>query len=75
MKDKDISTAQILEELKQAKYALSEIEAELAAKSEHLAEVHTALKVLLKQRDDDKTKLQENLLENVRQLVRPSLEE
>ena len=75
MREKDILQAQILEELKQTKYALSMIEVELDAKSEHLAEVNTALKVLLKQRDDDKTKLQENVLENVRQLVRPSLEE
>ncbi|MDX2498966.1 MAG: helix-turn-helix transcriptional regulator, partial [Deltaproteobacteria bacterium] len=49
-------------------------EVELQAQSHHLGEVNTALKVLLKQREDDKKELGENVLSNVKELISPYLE-
>ncbi len=40
----------------------------------NLEEVNTALRVLLKKRDEDKTELEEKILFNVRELVLPYLE-
>ena len=50
--------AREVEERKAAEAALRRREAELEARSRHLAEVNTALKVLLKQRETDRTELQ-----------------
>jgi len=60
---------------KQAEKALREREAELKIKTHSLEEANTALRVLLKRRDDDKTELEEKMLVNVKQLVIPFLEE
>jgi len=46
---------------------------ELEAQSASLAEVNAALRVLLKQRDNDRRELEENLLVNINDLVRPHL--
>ncbi len=54
--------------------SLRKREQELADKSTHLEEVNTALKVLLKHREEDKTELEEKILANVKQLVIPYLE-
>ncbi len=54
--------------------ALRKSEAELLEKSHHLEEVNAALKVLLKQRDDDKVELEESLLTNVEALILPYVE-
>lgn len=51
-----------------------EDEEELRIKSRSLEEVNTALKVLLEQREKDKTVLEENILFNVKKLVLPYLE-
>jgi PAS domain S-box-containing protein len=59
---------------KQAEESLSKTHDELKAKSHHLQEVNTALRVLLKQREHDKEELQENVLSNVKKLVTPHLE-
>ena len=64
---------QEIEERKWAETTLRKRETELEAQSHHLEEVNTALKVLLKQRDMDKTELQENVLNNVKELVGPYL--
>ena len=48
-------------------------EAALRAQSDHLEEVNTALRVLLKKREEDKHEVQENVLSNVRELVLPYL--
>jgi DNA-binding CsgD family transcriptional regulator len=48
--------------------------AELQMKTDSIEEVNTALKVLLKKREEDKTELEENVLTNVRNLILPSLE-
>lgn len=53
---------------------LKEVEKELIGKSENLAELNTALKVLLKQREDDKRELETTLLSNVKELVLPYIE-
>lgn len=49
-------------------------ERELAAKSRNLEELNIALKVLLKQREEDKAELEEKVLTNVKKLVEPYLE-
>jgi DNA-binding CsgD family transcriptional regulator len=61
-------------EHKRAEEALLNREMELEAQSRHLKEANIALKVLLKQREDDKRDLEENVLSNVRQLVTPHLQ-
>lgn len=71
------TTEQLMAELterKAAEEALREREMELEAQSHHLEEVNTALKVMLKQREEDKRVLAENVLSTVKQLVNPHLE-
>lgn len=63
-----------IEERKKAEEVLRIREKELEAQSHHLEEVNTALRVLIKQREDDKNELSHNVLANVRELVRPYLE-
>ncbi len=63
-----------IEERKRAEEALRKREVELEAQSHHLEEVNTALKVLLKQREDDKKELGENVLSNVKELISPYLD-
>ena len=65
---------QEVEERKRAEETLRKQEVELKAQSHHLEEVNTALKVLLKQREDDKKELGENVLSNVKELISPYLE-
>jgi PAS domain S-box-containing protein len=65
---------QEIEERKRAEKALRKREVELEAQSHHLEEVNTALKVLLKQREDDKKELGENVLSNVKELISPYVE-
>lgn len=62
---------QEVDERKRAEKSLRKREVELEAQSHHLGEVNTALKVLLKQREDDKKELGENVLSNVRELIQP----
>lgn len=57
-----------------AEKSLLRSQEELEAQSRHLEEVNTALKVLLKQRDQDKKELSENVLSNVKELVDPYLD-
>jgi PAS domain S-box-containing protein len=61
-------------ERKSAEQAVRKSEAELVEKSRHLEEVNAALKVLLKQRENDKADLEERLLANVKDLVLPYIE-
>ena len=65
---------QEIEERRRAEAALRKREVELEAQSHHLAEVNTALKILLKQREDDKKELGENVLSNVKELISPYVE-
>lgn len=61
------------ENRQRAESALREKATELEAQSASLAEANAALKVLLKQRDQDRRELEENVLANVNELVRPHL--
>jgi len=59
---------------KKAQDSLQDKTQELEVQSASLAEVNSALRVLLKQRDNDRRELEENLLVNINELVRPHLE-
>jgi DNA-binding NarL/FixJ family response regulator len=59
---------------KRAEEQLREREKELKLKSRHLEEVNTALRVLLRQRDDHKLEIEERVLSNMKELVIPSIE-
>jgi PAS domain S-box-containing protein len=61
-------------ERKQAEQALKEREVELEIKSRNLEEMNAALRVLLKQRDEDRTELENRVLSTVKELVFPYLE-
>ena len=61
-------------ERKKTEQALREREEELKVKTMSLEEVNTALRVLLKKRDEDKTELEDKVLSNVKELVVPFLE-
>jgi DNA-binding CsgD family transcriptional regulator/GAF domain-containing protein len=60
-------------ELKAAQHKLKKKGKQLEIKSRDLEEVNTALRVLLKKRDEDKIELEENLLFNIKELVDPYL--
>ena len=64
-----------VEERRRAEKSLRRRETELKAQSRHLEEVNTALRVLLKQRDEDKSELQQSLMSNVKELVSPYLDQ
>ncbi len=57
-----------------ASAALANLERELATQKANLETVNTALKVILKGREDDKKELENKVLSNIRELVNPYLE-
>lgn len=59
---------------KEMESALREREQELEAKSVDLLEINTALKVLLKRREEDEKEFGANVLSNMKELVLPYLE-
>jgi len=59
---------------KEAEERLREREAALEIRTNELEQVNTALRVLLKRRDEDKAELEEKLLFNVKELVAPYAE-
>lgn len=61
-------------ERKQVELKLLARERELEHQTRDLEEVNTALRVLLKQREGDKKELEERIVANFRELVRPLLE-
>ena len=61
-------------ERKMAEEVLKKREHELEMKSQSLEEANTALKVLLKHREEDKATLEEQVLANVKKLVLPYIE-
>lgn len=65
---------QEIEERRRAEKSLKKREKELEAQSHHLEEVNTALRVLLKQREEDRKELGEMVLRNVQDLVNPYLQ-
>jgi PAS domain S-box-containing protein len=58
----------------QGELALKRSKEELEVKSAYLEEANTALKVLLRRREEDKADLEEDVLANVRSLVIPYIE-
>jgi DNA-binding NarL/FixJ family response regulator len=61
-------------EHKKAVEALQTREKELKLKSRHLEEANTALRVLLRQRDDHKLEIEERVVSNLKVLVIPHIE-
>ena len=61
-------------ERKHAETALLEKDKKLEQQAQHLEEVNTALKILIEHREEEKKKLEENILLNVQKLVYPYLE-
>jgi PAS domain S-box-containing protein len=59
---------------KQVEEALIKREAELEIRASELQELNSALKVLLKRREEDQKELEEKVLSNVKQLVLPFVE-
>jgi DNA-binding CsgD family transcriptional regulator len=53
--------------------ALKRAEAALKSQKRHLEEANTALKVLLRQREDDQREMEKNVLDNMQHLVAPVL--
>lgn len=69
-------TAELAEANRRLKQQVEErerAETALRAQSSHLEEVNTALRVLLKKREEDKREVQENVLSNIKELVLPYL--
>ncbi len=69
-------TAELAEANRRLKKQIEErkrAEGALIAQSSHLEEVNTALRVLLKKREEDKSEMQEQVLSNVKELVTPYL--
>ena len=54
---------------KQTEESLKKREAELESQKQSLEESNTALRVLLKQREDDKREIEEHIVSNIKQLV------
>ena len=69
-----LSSGDDVTEMKEREQALREKDAELEIKTRNLEEVNTALRVLLKRREQDKAELEEKVLSNVKDLVVPYLE-
>ena len=59
---------------KQAEEVLEKREMELEAKTSELEDLNAALRVLLKQRDEDKNELEQKVLSNVKMLILPHIE-
>jgi len=60
--------------LRKAIQALEEREKELKLKAKSLEETNTAMKVLLKKREEDKIEIEENVMTNVKALIAPYFE-
>jgi len=61
-------------ERKRSEKKLKRREAELEEKTKALEEINTALKVLLKKREEDKSDLEKNVFFNIDKLIKPNLE-
>jgi len=66
--------ARNITERKRMEEALKKRERELEEKSRNLEDANTALKVLLKRREEDKSELEEKVICNMRELILPYIE-
>ena len=71
---KNIMQQKLKEAHDQLERRVEERTRELRIKSENLEEMNTALKVLLKKREEDKIELEEKVIYNVKELILPFLE-
>jgi len=71
---KSVASFVDITERKRAEKELKKREAELQINSANLQEVNTALRILLKQREEDKNELESKVLSNVKELVLPYIE-
>lgn len=71
---KSISSLTDITDWKETEKRLKLREEELEIKSRNLQELNTALRVLLKQREDDRLELEEKVLSNVNEFVLPYVE-
>jgi PAS domain S-box-containing protein len=69
-----IESIRDITERRRIEEALRRREEDLEVKSRNLEEVNTALRVLLKHREEDKSELEEKILSNVKKLVVPYVE-
>ncbi|MGD2028529.1 MAG: PAS domain S-box protein [Desulfobacterales bacterium] len=73
--DRDVTARKLSEmALQKAHDELQEKTIRLEIKKNSLEEFNTAMKVLLKKRDEDKTEVEENVLTNVKELIDPYFE-
>lgn len=70
---RSVSSHADITELKRQEKALIRREREIQAKSRNLEEMNTALKVLLKQREQDRQDMEDKVLANIKHLVIPYL--
>lgn len=69
-----VANAQLFAQCKRMEETVKKRSQELKLKSQSLKEVNTALKVMLRQREDDIVEVEKRVLTNVRELVWPYLE-
>jgi len=73
--DRDVTARKLSEmALQKAHDELQEKTIRLEVKKNSLEEINTAMKVLLKKREEDKTELEDNVLTNVKKLIVPYFE-
>jgi len=73
VQERTVELADANRRLKQQIEERKRAEAALRAQSDYLEEINTALRVLLKKREEDRHEMQENVLSNVKELVSPYL--
>ena len=73
VQERTVELAEANRRLKRQVEERERVEAALRGQSSHLEEVNTALRVLLKKREEDKCEVQENVLSNIKELVLPYL--
>ncbi|MCJ7685376.1 MAG: LuxR C-terminal-related transcriptional regulator [Desulfobacteraceae bacterium] len=74
VKERNVELMKTNKQLKKEIHERKAAEISLMVQSQHLEEVNTALKVLLKQREGDKKALEEVVVSNVRELINPYIE-
>ena len=74
VKERNLELLETNEHLLKEIHEREQAEVSLKVKSQHLEEVNTALKVLLKQREDDKKAIEGAVVSNVKELINPYIE-